>query len=102
VSGGGYSGFQELVDGRNRDYQGRYAPFAYTGDNPDFNVRSLRTTNVLRWEFKPGSTVFVVWQQAREGDGSRGDFQFGRDFGGVFRAPARNVFLVKMSYWMNY
>ncbi len=102
VSGGGYSGFQELVDGRNRDYQGRYAPFAYTGDNPDFNVRSFRTTNVLRWEFKPGSTVFVVWQQAREGDGSRGDFQFGRDFGGVFRAPARNVFLVKMSYWMNY
>jgi hypothetical protein len=103
ASGGGYTGFKELVDGRHRDYQGRYAPFDYSGgSSPDFNVRSFRTTNVLRWEFRPGSTVFVVWQQAREGSASFGNFRFGRDFGGVFRSPARNVFLVKMAYWLNY
>ena len=44
----------------------RYAPFAYDG-NADFNVLTFRTTNVLRWEYKPGSTLFVVWQQGRDG-----------------------------------
>ena len=101
VSGGRYSGFKELVNGRSRDYVGRYSPLDYT-TSPDFNVRSLRTTNVLRWEFKPGSTLFAVWQQAREGSASDGDFRFGRDFRGVLRLPARNVFLVKMAYWLNY
>src|SRR5207244_1111961 len=65
VSAGDYSAFKELVDGRNTAYDARLSPFAYA-DNPDFNYRSFRTTNVLRWEYKPGSTLFLVWQQARE------------------------------------
>ena len=65
VSAGDYSEFKELVDGRSRDYDGRYAPTGYFG-NPDFNYRSFRTTNVVRWEYRPGSTLFVVWQQGRE------------------------------------
>ena len=100
VSAGDYSNFKELVNGRSKSYEGRYAPFAYDG-NPDFNYRSFRTTNVLRWEYKPGSTLFVVWQQGREKVLDRGAFNFSRDFGGVFDAPARNVFLVKFAYWMN-
>ncbi len=101
VSGGGYTGFKELVDGRNQDYFQRYSPYAY-GDNPDFNYKSFRTTNVLRWEYKPGSTLFVVWQQAREDSAAYGDFRFGRDFGGIFGVAPRNVLLVKLAYWLNY
>lgn len=101
VSAGEYSNFKALADGRSRDYAQRYAPAAYAG-NPDFNYRSFRTTNVLRWEYKPGSTLFVVWQQGRERTVDRGSFDFSRDFGGVFAAPARNVFLVKWAYWLNY
>jgi Domain of unknown function (DUF5916)/Carbohydrate family 9 binding domain-like len=101
VSGGAYNGFKELVDGRNRDYFARYAPFAYA-DNPDFNYKSFRTTNVLRWEYKPGSTLFVVWQQAREDSADYGDFRFGRDFRGLFHVEPRNVLLVKLAYWLNY
>ena len=100
VSAGGYSEFKELVNGRAAAYASRYAPYAYTG-NPDFNYRSFRTTNVLRWEYKPGSTLFVVWQQGREDVLGHGTFNFSRDFGGVFDAPARNVFLVKLAYWIN-
>jgi hypothetical protein len=100
VSAGDYSNFKELVDGRSRSYEGRYQPTLYTG-NPDFNYRSFRTTNVLRWEYKPGSTLFVVWQQGREASIDRGNFSFNRDFGAVFDAPARNVFLVKFAYWIN-
>ena len=65
VSAGDYGPFKELVDGRAPAYADRYAPFAYAG-NPDFNYKSFRTTNVLRWEYRPGSTLFVVWQQGRE------------------------------------
>jgi len=70
--------------------------------NPDFNYRSFRSTNVLRWEYKPGSTLFVVWQQGREDTLDSGSFRFRRDVGGVFDAPAHNVFLVKWAYWLNY
>ena len=100
VSSGDYGTFKELVDGRSRDYAARYAPFAYAED-PDFNVKSFRTTNVLRWEYKPGSTLFVVWQQARENDLVPGGFRFGRDANAIFGAPPHNVFLVKLAYWLN-
>jgi Domain of unknown function (DUF5916)/Carbohydrate family 9 binding domain-like len=101
VSAGAYTGYMELVDGRAEDWRLRYTPYPYEG-NADFNYRSFRTTNVLRWEYKPGSALFVVWQQGREETGTFGNFRYGRDFGGVFGIPASNVFLVKLSYWLNY
>jgi hypothetical protein len=101
VSAGAYSGFKELVNGRAARYADRYAPFAYDG-TPDFNFRSFRTTNVLRWEYRPGSVLFVVWQQGRQDTLSHGDLRFGRDFSGTFDAPATNVVLVKISRWLNF
>jgi hypothetical protein len=101
VSAGHYTGFKELVNGRSGSYSGRFAPFHYDG-NPDFNVRSFRTTNVLRWEYRPGSTLFVVWQQGREDSSAYGDFRFRRDFGDVFRSPGHNVILVKLAHWLNF
>jgi hypothetical protein len=101
VSAGRYDQFKELANGRSLDYQARYAPFPYTG-TPDFNVKSFRTTNVLRWEYKPGSTLFVVWQQARENDVVPTGFRFGRDMHDIFGVSPKNVFLVKLAYWLNY
>ena len=91
--------FELLVDGRAAEYTERFRPYAYTG-NADFNVRSFRTTNVLRWEYKPGSAMFVVWQQNKSDSMDYGDFRFGRDFGGVFSAPTYNTFLIKFTYWL--
>jgi hypothetical protein len=100
VSAGEYSDYKQLVDGRAPEYKDRFRSYAYAG-SADFNIRSFRTTNVLRWEYKPGSSLFVVWQQSRSGFEEVGSFDFGRDFGGIFQAPAHNVFLVKLSYWLN-
>ena len=100
VSAGSYSNYKELVDGRAEKYEDRYRPYAYSG-SADFNIRSFRTTNVLRWEYRPGSQLFLVWQQGRSDYQDHGDFRFGRDFSGVFSAPSRNVFLIKFSYWLN-
>ena len=105
VSAGAYTAFKEVNDPLSESYENRYKPFAYSdaqNGNPDFNVKSFRTTNVLRWEYKPGSTLFVVWQQARENDGVPGGFNFGRDAHAIFGVPPHNVFLVKLAYWLNY
>jgi hypothetical protein len=105
VSAGDYDGFKELANGRSLDYASRYRPYSYdraANDDPDFNVKSFRTTNVVRWEYKPGSTLFVVWQQAREYDAGPGGFRFGRDVHDIFGVPPKNVFLVKLAYWLNY
>ncbi|MGE0361301.1 MAG: DUF5916 domain-containing protein [Vicinamibacterales bacterium] len=102
ISAGAYTRYREVTDGRADRHVDRYTPYAYTGD-ADFNFRSFRTTNVLRWEYKPGSALFVVWQQGRqETVEDYGDFRFGRDIGGLFSTPSRNVFLVKFSRWFNF
>ena len=56
---------------------------------------------MLRWEYKPGSTLYIVWQQGREGTVDMGRFNVRHDFGEMFGLPATNVFLVKFSYWLN-
>ncbi len=67
----------------------------------DFNFRSLRGNAVLRWEYRPGSTIFLIWQQNRQ-DFRVGvsDFSFGRDFDALLGAPSENVVAVKLSYWL--
>ena len=73
---------------------------AFDVSNPDFNVRSLRGTAVLRWEYRPGSTLYFVWTQERSGSDAFGDFDFNRDRSALFRDRPVNVFQVKASYWM--
>jgi len=77
---------------------GAAAPFTF--DNPDFNFRSLRGTSVLRWEYRPGSTLYFVWTQQREGFDQFGDFNFSRDRSALFRDRPTNVFQVKATYWI--
>ncbi len=73
---------------------------AMTFSNPDFNFRSLRGNAVLRWEYRPGSTVFLVWTQNRSSQDPVGDFQFRRDRSALFDARPDNVLLVKVNYWI--
>ena len=68
---------------------------------PDFNFKSLRFNAVFRWEWKPGSTLFLVWTQNRVDFQYPGHISTGRDLGALLGAPADNVFLVKTTYWFN-
>ena len=70
------------------------------GGQRDFTFRSLRGNAVLRWEYRPGSTLFFVWQQLRSAEYLLGDLDFSRDLSGAFGEPARNVFLIKATYWI--
>lgn len=69
--------------------------------NPDFNLKSLRGTIVLRWEYLPGSILYFVWTQNRADDAHPGDFNFRRDMGDLFTAPGDNIFLIKISFRWN-
>jgi hypothetical protein len=69
-------------------------------DDPDFTVRELQSNVVLRWEYRPGSTLFLVWTQARGDDSRFDEFTMGRDLGRLLDAPSTNVFMVKLSYWV--
>jgi hypothetical protein len=81
------------------DGAGPAAPFSF--GNPDFNVKSLRGTVVLRWEYLPGSLLYFVWTQNRADYGHPGDFQFRRDLGDLLTAPGDNIFMVKVSFRWN-
>jgi hypothetical protein len=83
----------------------------FTVDDRDFSYRSLLGNAVLRWEWRPGSTLFLVWQQRRidsvTGHGLAGEepwvggFDLRRDAGDMFGAPADDILMVKVNYWLN-
>ena len=81
------------------DGAGPAAAFSLT--DPSFTDRSVRANAVLRWEFRPGSALFLVWQQERSAEEAMRDFSLGRATRDVFALPARNVLAVKASYWFN-
>ncbi len=81
------------------DGEGPAAAFSF--GNPDFNVKSLRGTVVLRWEYLPGSLLYFVWTQNRADYAHPGELRLRRDLGDLLTAPGDNIFLLKLSYRWN-
>jgi len=132
VSSGDYAGLMELAARRSFDFLrygqdvgavSRSNDGGFTVD-PDgtgsgnfqvrplnFNFRSLLGNAVLRWQWRPGSTLFLVWQQNRSEELVRtgaggleddvGQFELGRDARALFGLKPDNVFMLKVSYWLN-
>ena len=123
VTQGHYVNVKQVADPRASAYAGRYDVFGpdrltrnaggdiaidldrsggtdITIENPDFNYMAFRSNVVLRWEYRPGSTVFVVWQQGREDFTSDGRFRVG-GFRDLVRTMPENTFLVKVNYWFS-
>jgi uncharacterized protein DUF5916/cellulose/xylan binding protein with CBM9 domain len=75
---------------------------AFSIDDPSFVFRALRGNAVLRWEYRPGSTLFLVWTRSSESALSRGTIDFGPDAQALFRGPAENIFLLKMNFWLGF
>ena len=74
---------------------------AFVVDDLSFTSRSLRLNAVLRWEFRPGSTLYAVWQQERLNPLLMESFSVTRASTSVFDTQSRNVFALKVSYWFN-
>jgi len=122
ISAGDYTEFKELARPRSYDFavygqdkgtitsteEGSEVdpgdggtPFTIAPQN--FTIRSLRANAVLRWEWRPGSTLFLVWQQNRQNNEDTGDLELGRDLDAIFTGgESRNVLAVKASYWLSW
>lgn len=88
------------IDGRQHiDFDGDGVS-DYDLSDRDFNVRSLIGNAVLRWEYRPGSTLFLVWQRQQRGTVGIGDFDLGRDLDALWGLEAENTFIVKFDYWL--
>lgn len=68
-------------------------------DDPDFNQKTINANVVFRWEYMPGSTIYLVWTQARIGDNDVYATSFRDDFRDAFKLPMDNVLLAKITYW---
>ena len=82
------------------DPDGAGAAPAFSFADRDFNQRSLRGNAVLRWEYRPGSALFLVWQQSRFDRIGSGEFDFRDDAGELVATRPENVFVVKGTWWV--
>jgi len=100
VSKGPYSNVRELANPRADRFVDRFQPYAAVPGQENF--KAFNSNMVLRWEYRPGSTLFVVWSQGRvdpnDVDTSR---PMTRDFRRLFDQHPQNTFLVKVSYWLS-
>ncbi len=101
VTGGSYSHFREVADPRAPRYEDRFRPYDYPA-SPDFNFRQFRSNLVVRWEYSPGSVVYLVWSQGRTSFVGDGRFRLGHDLSELFDARAENVYLVKVNRWFSF
>ena len=96
ISAGHYAGYKSLA--RPKSYE--FDPYFYP-NSQDFNYKSLRGNAVFRWEYMPGSTLYLVWTQERSNTDPVGDFQFRRDMADLTNLDPNNVFMAKLTYYFN-
>jgi hypothetical protein len=105
VSRGTYSDVRELSATPGADsYDDRFQPFTPPeGVDLQFKFTELKSNAVVRWEYRPGSTLFVVWQHGRRGPGPNDNFgqPWTRDYRDLFALHPDNTFLIKLAYWLN-
>lgn len=101
ITSGKFANRREINSPAARAYADRYAPYGNGSVPTGFNFRQFNSNAVLRWEYRPGSTLFVVWQQGRDSRDTLGEFRAVRDYRDLFRAHPDNTLLVKASYWFN-
>ncbi len=101
ITSGTFADWRSMTAPTARDYAARWSPYGNGATPAGFNFRQFNSNAVVRWEYRPGSTLFVVWQQGRASNDTNGEFRVVRDYRDLFRAHPDNTLLVKASYWFN-
>ena len=96
---GTYNNFKELA--RPSSYL--FTPYSASAlsYNPDFRRRSLQSNMVLRWEYRPGSTLFLVWSQANSAFSPEPSFRPLKNIGESFLDAGSDLFFIKANYWLS-
>jgi len=84
------------------NFDARYRTFAAPeGSNMEFDYIQLRTNAVMRWEYRPGSTLFLVWTHGRQNFTNSRQPSWRDDYQNLFELHPDNTFLIKVAYWLN-
>jgi len=121
ISTGSYSNFKRVADAASSDLSSRThtftdseiayegssdtyiiteGPYTYSFGNPDFSFCEFRSDFVARWEYRPGSTIYLVWENSRN---NRADVYYSSlsdNLDNLYSAAPTNVFMVKLSFWL--
>jgi hypothetical protein len=102
VSRGTYTNPRELsANPRASSYADRFQAYSPpAGASAAFDVKQLRSNSVLRWEFRPGSTLFAVWTHGRDGFDSKTNRSWPTEYKDLFDLHPANTFLLKVAYWL--
>ena len=101
IATGDYSKFREVTSPRAKEYADRFASYDYP-DDIDFNFKQFRSNLVFRWEYSPGSTIYLVWSRgATDYEEEYGRFSPARDFGRLFDTRGDNTFMIKINKWFS-
>lgn len=119
---GDYKNYKKVSDPMTEHWQDQYTPYTenelsydasdnmynidengdgitdYSFENPDFSFYEFRSNLVVRWEYIPGSTAYLVWSQGRTGDHPDGRFSLSENVNKLMDVSPRNIFLLKVSY----
>jgi hypothetical protein len=104
VSSGTYTNFRETsATPRADNYEDRFQPYIPPANSETaFKFTQLRTNAVFRWEYRPGSTMYLVWTHGRQdSDDGTNHQSWSRDYRDLFAAHPNNTFLIKLAYWVN-
>ncbi len=105
ITKGTYSDVRETADPRASAYDARYTAYgdpAVAANPGGFNFQQFRSNVVFRWEYRAGSTLFLVWSQGRQAsDDVEGTQGFGRNLRDLFSQRTNDTFLLKLSYWFS-
>lgn len=123
LSVGDYSHFKYISNARAKDYSEMYTEISdknlvlnesensyeiyesnpdkpyYEFENPNFNFREFRSNLVVRWEFRPGSTFYLVWTHGRSQWENVSNYSLRHNMDHLWDIYPTNIFLTKFSYW---
>lgn len=121
IASGDYSDFKHITDSKAGQFTDRFHTYTageityhesgnfyavnesgsglnYEFGNPDFNIKEFLSNLVFRWEYKPGSFLYLVWSQSRSGSDSYGQLNLGEDFYNIWKIYPRDMIMLKVSY----
>jgi hypothetical protein len=123
TSTGSFEAFKVATDNtKSRTYSDKYIDFApdeisysetnqtyyvsrkgenYSFQNPDFSFNEFRSNLVARWEYRPGSTLYFVWEHTMSNRDMNYIADWGANLDRMFSLPTSNVFMIKLNYWLN-
>jgi hypothetical protein len=119
---GSYSEYKMVTDSKNENYDSRFSLYPegnlhlnnetqeieidesgdgnsdYSISKPDFNTKVFLSNLVARWEYRPGSVLFLVWSQNRYNETNDPTTNFANNVTNMFNFQPQNTFLIKLSY----